>query len=160
MLAAVSAMAITALCAQAEPSQAAASTADTINKERLSRLNTVIRKDAAADRRRILADQKVIVGADTASIILPEKNFGRYDRGLYNYLYIPKSKWAFGLTANYGDFNAEDIQLLDIITNCIFKGKLYDTPHRLVLYPPQPVDRPQGHVLTRFGIPGRPVGGL
>lgn len=133
MLAAVSAMAMTALCAQAEPSQAAASTADTINKERLSRLNTVIRKDAAADRRRILADQKVIVGADTASIILPEKNFGRYDRGLYNYLYIPKSKWAFGLTANYGEFNSEDIQLLDIITNFNFKGKLYSI-HPTVSY--------------------------
>ena len=97
MLAAVSAMAMTALCAQAGPSQTTSSATDTIAKERLSRLNTVVRKVDAAERLRMLSDQKVLVGADTVSIILPDKNFGRYDRGLYNYLYIPKGTWAFGL---------------------------------------------------------------
>ena len=133
MLAAVSAMAMTALCAQAGPSQTTSSATDTIAKERLSRLNTVVRKVDATERLRMLSDQKVLVGADTVSIILPDKNFGRYDRGLYNYLYIPKSKWAFGLTANYGEFNSEDIQLLDIITNFNFKGKLYSI-HPTVSY--------------------------
>ena len=48
-------------------------------------------------------DTKVIVGNDTVSMIIPEKNFGRYDRGLKNYLFIPKGEWAFGLTASMGD---------------------------------------------------------
>lgn len=132
-LAAVSAMAMTALCAQAATTPAIEQPVDSITKERLSRLNTVIRKDAAAERRRILSDQKVLVGADTASIILPDKNFGRYDRGLYNYLYIPKGSWSFGLTANYGEFNSEDIQLLDIISDFNFKGKIYSV-HPTVSY--------------------------
>jgi hypothetical protein len=59
------------------------------------------------------------------SVILPERNFGRYDRGLYNYLFIPKGKWAIGLTASYGELNTEDSQLLDILSDLDFKGKLY-----------------------------------
>ena len=35
-------------------------------------------------------DERVIVGKDTVSIVIPEPNFGRYDRGLFNYLFIPK----------------------------------------------------------------------
>ena len=62
-------------------------------------------------------DEKVIVGKDTVSIILPQKNYGRYDRGLYNFLFIPKGQWAFGLTASYGEFDTEDIQLFSILSN-------------------------------------------
>ena len=68
---------------------------------------------------------KVIVGGDTVSMIIPEQNFGRYDRGLFNYLYIPKGSWAFGLTASYGELNTEDNQLLSILNNVDFKGKIY-----------------------------------
>ncbi|MCH5318768.1 MAG: hypothetical protein J1E38_03555 [Paramuribaculum sp.] len=70
-------------------------------------------------------DQKVIVGKDTVSIILPQKNFGRYDRGLFNFLFIPKGQWSFGLTASYGEFRSEDVQLLNAISDFDFKGKLY-----------------------------------
>lgn len=113
--------------ALAAPAQNTAQTADTAGTHirRPLTLNRVIRKDSADSRRRLVADEKVLLGPDTASIILPEKNFGRYDRGLYNYLFVPKGRWAFGLTANYGEFNSEDIQLMDIISNFTFKGKLY-----------------------------------
>ena len=37
--------------------------------------------------------EMVIVGNDTVDVIIPEKNFGRYDRGLFNYLFIPKGQW-------------------------------------------------------------------
>lgn len=70
-------------------------------------------------------DEKVIIGNDTVSIILPQKNFGRYDRGLFNFLFIPKGQWSFGLTASYGEFSTEDVQLLNAIKDFDFKGKLY-----------------------------------
>ncbi len=70
-------------------------------------------------------DQKVIVGGDTVSIILPDKNYGRYDRGLFNFLIIPKGQWSFGLTASYGEFNTDDIQILSILKNFDLKVKAY-----------------------------------
>lgn len=70
-------------------------------------------------------DQKVIVGNDTVSIILPQRNFGRYDRGLFNFLFIPKGQWSFGLTASYGEFNSDDVQILSLIKDFDFKGKMY-----------------------------------
>lgn len=73
----------------------------------------------------IYEDQKVIVGNDTISIILPQRNFGRYDRGLFNFLFIPKGQWSFGLTASYGEFKSEDVQLLNAFKDFDFKGKIY-----------------------------------
>lgn len=70
-------------------------------------------------------DEMVIVGKDTVSIILPERNYGRYDRGLYNFLFIPKGKWQIGLTASYGEFNVSDYQMLDLVSDIDFKLKGY-----------------------------------
>ncbi len=70
-------------------------------------------------------DEMVIIGKDTVSMIIPERNWGRYDRGLFNYLFIPKGQWAFGLTASYGEFNADDLQYLSILNDFDFNGKLY-----------------------------------
>ena len=70
-------------------------------------------------------DELVIVGNDTVPIVIPERNFGRYDRGLYNYLFIPKGKWSFGLTASYGELNTDDVQVLSILSDMDFKGKMY-----------------------------------
>lgn len=46
--------------------------------------------------------EHVVVDGDTVPVILPEKNYGRFDRGLFNYIFIPKGKWGFGMTASYG----------------------------------------------------------
>lgn len=70
-------------------------------------------------------DEKVIVGNDTVSMIIPEKNLGRYNRGLYNFLFIPKGDWVFGLNASYGEFNADDVEVLSILKNLDFGGKIY-----------------------------------
>lgn len=70
-------------------------------------------------------NQKVIVQGDTVSIILPDKNYGRYDRGLFNYLIIPKGQWSFGLTASYGEFNTDDVEILSILKNFDIKIKAY-----------------------------------
>lgn len=69
--------------------------------------------------------QLVRVGNDTVSMVLPEKNYGRFDRGLFNYLYIPKGKWAFGLTASYGQLSTEDVQILSMLEDVNFKGHIY-----------------------------------
>lgn len=70
-------------------------------------------------------DETVIVGGDTVSIILPQTNYGRYDRGLFNYLFIPKGQWSFGLMASYGQFSTDDVQLLSVIKNLDFNIKAY-----------------------------------
>ncbi len=71
------------------------------------------------------ADETVIIGNDTVSIIIPEKNYGRFDRGLYNFLFIPKGQWAFGLTASYGEVNTDDVQILSLLKNLDIKAKMY-----------------------------------
>lgn len=70
-------------------------------------------------------EEFVTVGNDTVSMIIPERNFGRYDRGLYNYLFIPRGKWSFGLTASYGELNTDDIRVLSVLKNIDFNGKQY-----------------------------------
>ena len=72
-----------------------------------------------------IQNEKVIVGNDTVSMIIPEKNYARYDRGLRNYLYIPKGDWVFGLNASYGEVSANDIEILSILKNLDFGGKIY-----------------------------------
>lgn len=69
--------------------------------------------------------EHVIIDGDTVLVILPEKNYGRFDRGLFNYIFIPKGKWGFGITANYGELQTEDIQVLSILKNVDFNGKMY-----------------------------------
>lgn len=90
---------------------------------------TIVRKkELAADTAAMAAripSEKVLVNGDTVSMIIPQRNFGRYDRGLFNYLFIPKGKWAFGLTASYGELNTDDIQLLGILKDLDFSGKIY-----------------------------------
>ena len=70
-------------------------------------------------------NEKVIVGNDTVNLIIPERNFGRYDRGLFNYLFIPKGQWSFGLDVSYGSFNSEDIDVLSFIGDFDFDGSAF-----------------------------------
>lgn len=82
----------------------------------------IVRKKDLAPRDTI---ESVVVAGDTIDIIIPERNYGRFDRGLFNYIFIPKGKWAFGVTASYGELRTEDVQLLNILNNLDFKGKMY-----------------------------------
>lgn len=70
-------------------------------------------------------DEQVIVGGDTISVVLPQKNYGRFDRGLFNFLFIPKGQWSFGIQASYGEFNTEDFQILSILKDLNLKVKAY-----------------------------------
>ena len=70
-------------------------------------------------------DELVVVGNDTVPLVIPERNLGRYHRGLYNYLFIPRGKWSFGLTASYGSLITEDVEVLSLLTDIDFSGKMY-----------------------------------
>lgn len=62
---------------------------------------------------------------DSIPMALPTKRLGRFDRKLYNWLIYPKGLWHIGLTANYGELNTEDMEILDIINDIDLKGKIY-----------------------------------
>ena len=66
-----------------------------------------------------------VVGNDTVNVIIPERNLGRFDRGLFNYIFIPRNKWGFGITASYGELNTDDVQVLSILKDVDFNGKMY-----------------------------------
>lgn len=87
------------------------------------RAQTVVRKSEAPALEDI--QEQVLVNGDTVDVIIPERNFGRFYRGLYNYLFIPKGKWAFGMTASYGELTTEDSRILSLVENVDFKGKIY-----------------------------------
>lgn len=69
--------------------------------------------------------EQVVIDGDTTLIIIPERNFGRFDRGLFNYIFIPKGKWGFGITASYGELSTDDVQLLSILKDVDLNGKIY-----------------------------------
>lgn len=69
--------------------------------------------------------EMVIIGQDTVDVILPEKNYGRYDRGLFNYLFIPKGQWSFGLAVSYGSIGSQDLSLLNIIDDLNLDGSIF-----------------------------------
>lgn len=62
-------------------------------------------------------DDLVIVMGDTVPPIIKDRNLGRYDRGLFNYIFIPKGKWMIGATASYGEFGTDDFRILDLVEN-------------------------------------------
>lgn len=70
-------------------------------------------------------NEKVVIGGDTVPMIIEQRNFGRYDRGLFNYIFIPKGQWQLGLTASYGEFNTDDLQFLDLFTDFDFSGHTF-----------------------------------
>ena len=72
-----------------------------------------------------IPDELVLVGEDTVHMIIPQANYGRFDRGLFNWLYVPKGRWAFGLNASYGELDTEDVQVLSLVKNVDMKGKMY-----------------------------------
>lgn len=84
---------------------------------------SIVRKKDAPVHKETL--EKVVFNGDTVSVILPERNFGRFDRGLFNYMFIPKGKWGFGITAAYGELQTEDISVLSVLDDFNFKGKIY-----------------------------------
>lgn len=88
-------------------------------------LLTCTAASALADNKPAVDEDLVIVGGDTISIYLPSRNLSRYDRGLKSFLFVPKGQWEFGLTASWGEFNTNDIELLQILSDLSFSGNKY-----------------------------------
>lgn len=77
------------------------------------------------DETRIDHNEKVLFRGDTVPMVLRDRNFGRYNRGLFNYLYIPKGIWQLGITASYGEFDTEDLEMFDLMSDINFHGKIF-----------------------------------
>lgn len=69
------------------------------------------------DPMRLDINEKVVFRGDTLPMVLRDRNFGRYDRGLFNMLFIPKGSWNFGLTVSYGEFGVEDMGVLNLVSD-------------------------------------------
>lgn len=72
----------------------------------------VVRDDDFVD-----LDERVTYKGDTLPMVLKDLKLGRYDRGLFNFLFIPKGMWTLGLTASYGKFSTADLELFDVISD-------------------------------------------
>lgn len=62
---------------------------------------------------------------DTIPMMLRDRNLGRYDRGLFNYLFIPKGIWQIGMTASYGEFSTKDLEMLDLLSDIDLSGRIF-----------------------------------
>ena len=69
------------------------------------------------DPLRLDLNEKVIFRGDTIPMVLKDRNLGRFDRGLFNFLFIPKGTWHFGLTASYGSISTDDLQMFDLLSD-------------------------------------------
>ena len=70
-------------------------------------------------------NEMVTFRGKTLPMVLKDRNLGRYDRGLFNYLFIPRGVWQIGLTASYGEFSTSDLQILDLVSDIDFNGKIW-----------------------------------
>lgn len=77
------------------------------------------------DLNRLDPDEKTIFKGDTVPMVLKSINLGRYDRGLSNFLYIPRGVWTIGLTASYGELGTEDLGIFDLLSDVDIKAHAF-----------------------------------
>ncbi len=68
------------------------------------------------DMNKLDLEEQTIHKGDTVPMVLKSVNLGRYDRGLSNFLYIPKGVWSIGLTASYGELGTEDLDIFGLLS--------------------------------------------
>lgn len=71
------------------------------------------------------SSEKVIWKGDTIPMKLRSRNLGRYDRGLFNYLFLPKGRWGFGLTASYGEISTDNLEIFDLLNDIDLGGHIF-----------------------------------
>lgn len=69
------------------------------------------------DINRLDPDELTVFKGDTVPMVLRSINIGRYDRGLSNFLFIPKGVWGIGLTASYGEIGTKDLGIFDMLSD-------------------------------------------
>lgn len=69
------------------------------------------------DINRLDPNEKTIYKGDTIPMVLKSINLGRYNRGLSNYLFVPKGTWSIGLTASYGEIGTKDLDVFGVLSD-------------------------------------------
>lgn len=69
--------------------------------------------------------ERNVYRGDTIATVLKSRNFSRFDRGLRNYLFIPRGQWTFGVTASYGEFSTSDLEMLDLLSDIDLGGHIF-----------------------------------
>jgi hypothetical protein len=77
------------------------------------------------DLNRLDPDEMTVHRGDTVPMVLRSINLGRYDRGLSNFLYIPKGVWAIGLTASYGEIGTSDLEVMGLLTDIDIRAHMF-----------------------------------
>lgn len=77
------------------------------------------------DESKVDLNEMTIFKGDTIPMVLKDLKLGRYDRGLYNFLFMPKGMWSLGLTASYGKFSTDDLQLFDILSDVDISAHIF-----------------------------------
>ena len=69
--------------------------------------------------------EKTIYKGDTIPMVLKSVNLGRYDRGLSNFLYIPKGMWSVGLTVSYGEIDVKQLDVFNLLSDITLGGSTF-----------------------------------
>ena len=77
------------------------------------------------DENRLDVEERTVYRGDTVPMVLKSINLGRYDRGLFNFLYIPKGNIAMGITASYGEIKTSDLQMLGLVSDVDISGSVF-----------------------------------
>lgn len=77
------------------------------------------------DESKLDANERVTWKGDTVPMQLKTRNLGRFDRGLSNYLFIPRGQWSFGLTASYGDISTDNLEMLNLLSDIDISGHIF-----------------------------------
>lgn len=77
------------------------------------------------DENRLDVEERTVYRGDTVPMVLKSINLGRYDRGLSNFLYIPKGNIAMGITALYGEIKTSDLQMLGLVSDVDISGSVF-----------------------------------
>lgn len=85
--------------------------------------------NASASRRHPTAKnaspERVLFRGDTLDMVIRDRNWGRFDRKLFNYLAVPKGIWGASLTASYGEINTENLELMSLLSDVNISGHIF-----------------------------------
>ena len=77
------------------------------------------------DPEKIDSKEMVTWRGDTVPMQLKTPNLGRFDRGLSSYLFIPRGQWSFGLTASYGEFSTDNLEMFNLLSDVDVRGNIF-----------------------------------
>lgn len=69
------------------------------------------------DQNHLDLDEKTIHRGDTIPMVIKNSWVGRFNRGLSNFLFIPKGTWQLGVTASYGELGTNSLEIFDLLSD-------------------------------------------